>query len=412
MISFLETPIAKDEAKRMAASIAESGSLSFPPSPDYPASLLDRSTMLSVLIAKPRSCDDLHVLRGFSGSIGGRFIIPGYVPPCFSASAWARTVEMNDDRIHELTEMMEAGETGLEEERRRLTAESMARLASLYRFRCWNGEDISLPEKAPWGTGDCAGLRCINAALRRGWEIMGLAEFRIVDGEPEFHPPCEERCGLLLPKMLGLRFIYADGDIAVIDKEAGMLSVPGRGEEKKDSASYRFHTLFPRSPEECNGHRLDMDTSGLLVLAFTWEAKRALSMAFEERRVKKEYEALLTGVLTEEEGVIDIPIRLDTENRPYQIADMEHGRKAITKWTRLGVEVIDGEKFTRVRFLPETGRTHQLRVHSALIGHPIKGDRLYGTRRPGERLMLHSSRILLTHPGTGEEMDFSSPAPF
>ena len=167
--------------------------------------------------------------------------------------------------------------------------------------------------------------------------------------------------------MLGLDYLYADEDIAVIDKKEGMLSVPGRGEEKKDSAAYRFHTLFPRSPAECTCHRLDMDTSGLLVLAFTKEAKRTLSMAFENREVKKEYEALLEGVITEDEGIIDIPIRLDIENRPYQIRDDERGKKAVTLWKRLGVEVIDGRKYTRVRFYPQTGRTHQLRVHSSLF---------------------------------------------
>ena len=121
---------------------------------------------------------------------------------------------------------------------------------------------------------------------------------------------------------------------------------------------------------------------------------------------------LLPGVIKEERGIIDIPIRLDVDNRPYQIADYEHGKKAITEWKRLGIEVIDGKKYTRVRFFPHTGRTHQLRVHSALTGHPIKGDRLYGTRQEGERLMLHSALIEFRHPATGECMVFTSPSPF
>ena len=412
MISFLETPEARQEAEKMASAIMKSGSVSFPPSDEYPSSLLSESTMLSVLIAVPPSSSEHKVLRGFSGTLGGSFTIPGYVQPCFSVSKWKEAEAVNDAAIHELTALIDSGRTELIEKRRRLTEESLSRLSGLYSFRTWNGESIPLPDKAPWGTGDCAGLRCINTALRKHWEITGLAEFRIRDGKPEFHPPCEERCGLLLPAMLGLKFIYADEYIAVIDKEAGMLSVPGRGEDKLDSASYRFHTLFPRSPAECNGHRLDMDTSGLLVLAFTREAKRSLSMAFESHDVKKEYEALLEGVIREESGRIEIPIRLDTDNRPYQIADYEKGKQAVTDWKRLSVEVIGGRKYTRVRFFPKTGRTHQLRVHSALTGHPIKGDRLYGTRMEGERLMLHSSYIEFTHPATGERVSFSSPAPF
>ncbi len=412
MISFLETPEARLEAEKMIASILDSNSISFPPSAEYPLSLLSEQTTLSVLIAKPKSSNEIRILRGFSGSPGGHYSIPGYVQPCFSVSRWTEVLGRNDGRIHELTELINNGRNEFIEEREKLKDESLKALSSLYRFRCWDGKDIGLPEKAPWGTGDCAGLRCINTALRKDWEITGLSEFRIKDGKAEFHGPCDARCGLLLPSMLGLDFLYADSQIAVINKKDGMLSVPGRGEDKKDSASYRFHLLFPSSPAECNCHRLDMDTSGLLVLAFTREAKRALSIAFENHEVRKEYEALLEGVLKEESGRIEIPIRLDTDNRPYQIADYENGKKAITEWKRLGVEVIDGEKYTRVRFFPHTGRTHQLRVHSSLIGHPIKGDRLYGKRREGERLMLHAALIEFRHPLTGEKMIFSSTAPF
>ncbi len=412
MISFLETREAKMEAEKMTKAILTSGSVSFPPDGNYPLSLLSDKTMLSVLLAKPQSSKEVKILRGFSGTPGGFYTIPGYVGPCFSVAEWEKTVRENDREIHELTAMIENGDTSQKEKRASLTAESLKALSSLYSFRTYNGRNISLPDRAPWGTGDCAGLRCINTALRKKWEILGLAEFRIRDSKPEFHPPCESRCGLLLPDMLGLDYLYADSSIAVVDKPSGLLSVPGRGEDKIDSATYRFHMLFPSSPPECNCHRLDMDTSGLLVLAFTREAKRTLSIAFENHEVRKEYEALLEGVITEENGIIDIPIRLDTDNRPYQIADYEKGKKAVTVWKRLGVEVIDGRKYTRVRFYPETGRTHQLRVHSALTGHPIKGDRLYGTHTEGERLMLHAAFISFRHPETGEDIAFSSPAPF
>ncbi len=412
MISFLETPEVREEAAKMAEEMIANNSISFPPSADYPLSIADEKTMFAILIALPPSSDERKILRGFSGSLKRHYQIPGYVNPCFSISHWEEEEKKNDERIHELTSLIEKGNDSLKAERKKLTEESLERLSKLYRFRCYNGEDIQLPSNSPWGTGDCAGLRCINTALRKKWEIIGLAEFQIINGKPEFHAPCTSRCHLLLPSMLGLDYLYADSSIAVIEKEAGLLSVPGRGDDKKDSAAYRFHSLFPRSPVECTCHRLDMDTSGLLVLAFTRDAKRKLSMAFENHEVKKEYEALLEGVLTEDEGMIDIPIRLDVDNRPYQIADYQNGKKAVTLWKRLGVEVIDGKKYTRVRFFPKTGRTHQLRVHSSLIGHPIKGDRLYGTRTEGERLMLHAAYIEFNHPETGERISFSSPSPF
>ena len=389
MISFLETAEAREEAEKMAQEMIASSSVSFPPSEDYPISL-SSSLSFAVLIAKPHSSNEHKILRGFSGTAEGRYTIPGYVPPCFSVNEWKETLNENDTRIHELTELIDNGREELKDERKKLTEESIEKLNRLYSFSTWD----------------------VNTALRKGWEITGLAEFRIEEDSLHFMPPCSSRCGLLLPSMLGLDYIYADSSFAVINKEAGMLSVPGRGDDKLDSAAYRFHKLFPSSPEIAHTHRLDMDTSGLLVLAFTKEAHRNISMQFESRSVKKEYEAVLEGVLKEDEGIIDLPMRLDVERRPYQIIDMENGKRAVTRWQRLSVEVIDGRKCTRVRFYPETGRTHQLRVHSAAIGHPILGDRLYGERREGERLLLHSSAIEFNHPETCERVRFTSPAPF
>ena len=411
MIAFLETDRAREEAGKMAAAMLSSSSYSFPPSELYPLSDIRPEQTFSVMIAATKGGE--KILRAFSGFIGGKASAPGYVNPCFSQHDYEKAMLENDERIHELTRLIDAGDISLIDERKRLTAESIRKISALYSFSTWDGGHIGMPEKAMTGTGDCAGLRLINTALRNGWEMKGLAEFTVGSGGTlSFRPPCAERCGRLLPSMLGLDIIYADSSIAVIDKEAGMLSVPGRGEDKRDSASYRFHRLFPSSPEVCHTHRLDMDTSGLLIMAMTKEAHRTVSIEFESGDVRKEYEAVLEGVLTEEEGLIDAPMRLDVDNRPYQIVDMERGKRALTRWKRIRVEVIDGEKCTRVRFFPETGRTHQLRVHSAYIGHPIKVDRLYGTRKEGERLMLHASSIAFIHPSTGKEVTFTSPAPF
>lgn len=412
MIAFLETEAARDEARKMAAQMLSADSYSFPPSQERRLSAISKRPTFAVMTVRTNGGGE-RILRSFSGLINGSPTAPGYVNPCFSKNEYAKAATLNDERIHELTERIAAGETELAAERKALTEASLERIRGLYSFSCWDGSTIGLPDKAPTGTGDCAGLRLMNTALRNDWEMTGLAEFTIGDdGTLSFHAPCEERCGLLLPRMLGLRFLYADSAIAVIDKDAGMLSVPGRGEEKRDSTAYRFHRLFPSSPEVCHTHRLDMDTSGLLVMAFTKEAHRDVSMQFEAKTVQKEYEALLEGVITEDEGTIDAPMRLDVENRPYQIIDWKQGKRAVTRWKRIGIEVIDGRKYTRVRFYPETGRTHQLRVHSRYIGHPIKGDRLYGTREKGERLMLHASSISFIHPLSGERVSFSSPAPF
>ena len=269
MQAFLETDRAIALARDMAAEMLRTDSFSFPPSEQYKLSSLNKNTMFGIMI-----CNDINgnekILRAFSGALNGEYRIPGYVNPCFSVTEFRKIEAEYSPLIHRADE----------DERKRLSAECLGKINALYSFSTWDGSSIGLPDKAPTGTGDCAGLRLINTALRKNLEIMGLAEFMIGDdGTIETYPPCKERCSLLLPSMLGLDILYADESIAVINKEAGMLSVPGRGEDKLDSASYRFHKLFPSSPKECFVHRLDMDTSGLLVMAFTKDAHRKLSMA-------------------------------------------------------------------------------------------------------------------------------------
>ena len=303
--------------------------------------------------------------------------LSGSAPPCFDKEAYDAIASLYPERTDLLT--------------------------ALFTYHRWDGRAFHPAEPL-----DHPLLRAADYAIRHRLEITGMASFSVQGDGILFSTEIPE----MLWEMLGLRFIYADEAFAAADKAAGMLSAPGKGEDKLDSASYRFHSLFPSSPEQCFTHRLDMDTSGLLVMAFTKDAHRKLSMAFESREVHKEYEALLEGVLTEDEGIIDMPMRLDTDNRPFQIIDYEKGKKAVTRWKRLGITIMNGRKLTRVRFFPETGRTHQLRVHSAAIGHPIAGDRLYGTRHEGERLMLHAAAIAFMHPESGEKVSFSSPAPF
>ena len=417
MISFLLTEDAKNEAKKLHKYIVDNHSVSFPPNTEeYPLSLLREGAMIGVMILSTKG-GERKVLYGFSGAMSGKYSIPGWVNPCFSLSLFHSTFDSYDKEIHRLTDIIEKeGREDLKEIRRKLSAEAQEKLNKIFVFSKWDGGRIEgLPPRPRTGTGECAGLKLINTALRKGWEIKGLAEFTwSKDQSPEnFFPPCEDRCGVLMEEMLGLKYLYVDQDIAVVDKREGMLSVPGRGIEKLDSVSYRFHTLFPSSPEVCHVHRLDMDTSGILVLAFNRESVKNLMMQFEERSVKKTYLALLEGVIEEERGDIDLPMRLDVDHRPRQIVDFEMGKRALTHWERIRVITTPTERFTLVRFYPHTGRTHQLRVHASFgLKHPIVGDNLYGHQKEGERLMLHAESIVFNHPKSGERMEFSSPCPF
>lgn len=188
-----------------------------------------------------------------------------------------------------------------------------------------------------------------------------------------------------------------------------MLSVPGKGPEKADCVAARIAARFPAATGPLIVHRLDMETSGLMVLALTAEAQRDLSGQFERRVVEKAYVALLgDGPPIADQGEIDLPLRLDVERRPLQIVDHERGRPALTRWRVLAHEV----DRVRVRFEPVTGRTHQLRVHAAAgLRRPIIGDGLYGGE-PASRLMLHASELSFLEPGTRRRVEFRSEPPF
>lgn len=203
----------------------------------------------------------------------------------------------------------------------------------------------------------------------------------------------------------------------VIEKPAWLLSVPGKGKAGRDCAAARVRGMFPGATGPLVVHRLDMETSGLMVFALNESAQRELSRQFEERVVEKQYVALVSRAsygrehaerLAAESGEISLPLRADIENRPVQIVDLVHGREAVTRWRVLGREI----DRVRVLFEPRTGRTHQLRVHAALgLEHPIIGDGLYGGE-PAERLMLHASRLSFLEPGTEARVEFASGAPF
>lgn len=208
-----------------------------------------------------------------------------------------------------------------------------------------------------------------------------------------------------------LDLLHIDRDFVVVNKCSGMLAVPGRGPEKIDSVADRVRRMFPGCIEQPAVHRLDMDTSGLMVVALTDAAHRHLSQQFHERHVRKKYLALLDGVLQQDEGTIELPFRLDVNNRPIQIYDEVHGKMGTTHWRKIAVE----GRYTRVEFVPVTGRTHQLRLHASHekgLGIPIVGDPFYGRGKGPGQLKLHACELEFAHPSTGERLKFASNARF
>ena len=204
-----------------------------------------------------------------------------------------------------------------------------------------------------------------------------------------------------------LEVIHQDHEILIVNKPAGLLSVPGKGAHLSDCLMSRIHAAFP---EALLVHRLDRDTSGVMVFALTPHAQRHLGLQFEKRQVRKVYVARVWGELAPKTGTVDLPLTVDWPNRPRQKVDHAAGRPAVTDWRVVRIE--DGT--TRVRLYPHTGRSHQLRVHMAEIGHPILGDPFYaaGPARDFPRLMLHSESLRLRHPDGGAGMSFSAKAPF
>jgi tRNA pseudouridine32 synthase/23S rRNA pseudouridine746 synthase len=211
----------------------------------------------------------------------------------------------------------------------------------------------------------------------------------------------------LMPGLSGL--VFADDHLVVLDKPAGLLSVPGRGPDKQDCLSARAQAAFP---DALVVHRLDMATSGLFLMGRGEAMQRALSAAFAGREVRKRYVALVAGRL-EGEGEIDLPLIADWPNRPRQKVDHASGKPSRTGWRAAANR--SASDTTRVELEPITGRSHQLRVHLQAIGHPVLGDALYAppaVQGLAPRLMLHATRLEFAHPATGRMLCFESAAPF
>ncbi|MBE2275179.1 MAG: RluA family pseudouridine synthase [Rhodobacteraceae bacterium] len=209
------------------------------------------------------------------------------------------------------------------------------------------------------------------------------------------------------PPDVAIPILHEDRHILVVDKPAGLLSVPGKLAGREDCLVSRLTAL---RWDALLVHRLDCDTSGVMIFARTKAAQGFLGQEFEQRRATKTYVARVAGEIAGESGRIDLPLGADWQNRPRQMVSHEHGRAAVTEWQVIGR--LPGE--TRVRLTPLTGRSHQLRVHMLELGHPILGDPIYATgpARAAPRLMLHAETLALHHPASGDLVSFAAPCPF
>ncbi|HEY0189550.1 MAG TPA: RluA family pseudouridine synthase [Kofleriaceae bacterium] len=341
-------------------------------------------------------------------------------------------------RLDPLLAALDAERAGLEHQRGDESRALMKQVHDSYRITSARGERRDLralfaPGEPPGGAGDCAAPKLLGHAYRLGLRPVALAE--LWWGAPpatggrhtgQFYPACRGKCGPILPFMLeGLahaeapifgadaavgepRTVFEDAWLLVVDKPHGLLSVPGRSGALADSVLTRLRARLPAASVV---HRLDLDTSGLLILAKDLATHAALQRAFSERAVTKRYVAWLAGTPAAERGTVSLPLRVDLDDRPRQIVDPVHGKPAITDWHVLA----RASGRTRVALFPRTGRTHQLRVHAAHpagLGAPIAGDRLYGTAAPEPRLLLHAEALAFTHPHTGHPVELIAPAPF
>ncbi|WP_298767218.1 RluA family pseudouridine synthase [uncultured Polaribacter sp.] len=322
----------------------------------------------------------------------------------------------------------------LKSERKRISANLQHTLFEKFQFLNQQKESKALiaifnnPEiKPPAGAGECAAPKLLQFAFLNNLKPVCMAEFwwgispnSAIRKHKNYYPACQSRCKPILNHMLkgikmdenlllkqaadnlNLEIIFEDDAILVVNKPAEFLSVPGK--ELTDSVYTRIKEKYPNATGPLIVHRLDMSTSGILVLTKTKEANKILQSQFINRTIKKRYVALLDGTINKEKGTINLPLRVDLEDRPKQLVCFEHGKPAETYY-----EVIERKNNkTRIYFYPITGRTHQLRVHAAHkngLNTPIIGDDLYGKKQ--NRLHLHAEFISFLHPSTREKMSFS-----
>ena len=416
----------------------------------------DQGKMFGVLVVElgtlgsPRNPRKSYAfLAAYSGLLAGRNDWTYFVPPVYDAQQPDGHFKTTEREISRLTK--ESGNSGLSGDFRQLSQELQTWLFHQYQLLNARGEvkdlvDIwqeyynrpKLLQKyplPPGGTGDCCAPKLLQYAYQQGLKPLCMAEFwwgattkTELRHHLNYYPACRGKCKPILtwmlqgldvdpnPEMQGLQqqdlpIVYEDEWLVVVNKPSGLLSMPGRVEQ------YSVESIMQqRYPGSLVVHRLDMGTSGLLIVAKTLEVYRTLQEQFVKHQVKKKYLAVLDNLEVlgnprnprlARQGRISLPLRPDPMNRPRQVVDEEHGKRAVTDYEFLSDRV--------VALWPQTGRTHQLRIHCAHpdgLGRPIEGDELYGTRRKGQRLMLHAAELWFRHPVTLEEMHVTAQPEF
>jgi tRNA pseudouridine32 synthase/23S rRNA pseudouridine746 synthase len=374
-------------------------------------------------------------LAAYSGLLEGRNDWPYFVPPVFDAQQPDGYFKQKEREISRIS--MDSSNS---RESREMSQDLQLWLFRQYRMLNARGESKDLVEiwqdyhssariqkkypLPPGGTGDCCAPKLLQYAYNQGLKPICMAEFwwgespkGQIRHHGQFYPACSGKCKPVLAWMLqGLEVdpnpevqrlrsleptvVWEDDVMAVVDKPSGMLSMPGK------IGDYSVATWAQKKwPEAMLVHRLDMQTSGIMLVAKNSEAYHHLQQQFEERTIKKKYLAIVEGVPQKEHGIIDLPLSSDPLNRPYQIVDYEHGKRAITEYRVLSSSASGSG--TLIALWPHTGRTHQLRMHCAHrdgLGCPIVGDELYGKK--ADRLYLQAQAISFVHPVTGRRMHF------
>ena len=347
-----------------------------------------------------------------------------------------------NDKIAPLKKVYDTKQQQIEElkqKRANISAWAQQEIFKKYAFLNYRGETKNLldiftdsTQNIPAGAGDCCAPKLLQYAYKHQLKPICMAEFwwgkplqTSIRKHQNYYPACTGKCKPILTHMLQgvtveenplvaqlkeekeITIIHEDADLLVINKPHELLSVAGK--EIKDSVFSRIQKLYPKATGPLVVHRLDMSTSGILLIAKNEDTYKALQAQFINKTVQKRYVALLEGVLKDKKGIIELPLRVDLNDRPKQLVCYKHGKKALTQWET--IETLDNK--TKVYFYPVTGRTHQLRVHAAHnlgLNTPIIGDDLYGKK--ADRLYLHAEKITFVHPTSKEQVSFIAPAPF
>ncbi|BAY17696.1 pseudouridine synthase [Anabaenopsis circularis NIES-21] len=330
----------------------------------------------------------------------------------------------------------------LKQQRKALSRQLQAQMHAAYSLMNFFGQSLTLqqllPDGLPTGTGDCCAPKLLHYAATHHLIPVAMAEFWWGQSsgdkiQGEFYEACAERCQPLMGFLLsGIRpnppapfpsreggvvspsptkgeVIYQDEWLIAVNKPAGLLSVPGRYQDTQDSVLSRLRNLLTDGMNLIPVHRLDQETSGILLIARDRHIHRHLSQQFQQRQVQKVYDAILAGAVNKNQGVIELPLWGNPQNRPYQQVDWQYGKPSVTQFQVIAKE---GE-YTRVEFIPLTGRTHQLRVHAAVgLGVVILGDRLYGCVAEASRLHLHARELSFYHPQLEKTIHLQAKTPF